>query len=514
MESMRDEPPLSIKPEPEKEFFHYFGKDRFIHVWFANKRTRMAAALVPLFKRLGLVPDTISYIGIALLAGVVLYFVRSPRIAVMFLAAHILCDGLDGAYARYAGKASQSGAFTDLVCDQLGMVVVATLAVFHHFVEPLLGCIYITLYLIVVVFGVIINFMGLGTRITLTNKYFLYAMYGVWAGWGQNYFPLFMSVCSVLMTGEVLVGYFRLKRGIRRKFDAEVRFTQGDAYSSKLNYALNAAVPLTVLLAILVWANQVPIRAVLDNPKMRVEWRPGPVLVEENEFAQVIGFGVQENKFLLMLENGDGAKVVRRTDPSGKTPVEEFVLPNYMNPAFTAFPVTDGVLYVVDRTTHLLMGINLESSFRNGRAVILLTLPMSHLRITAMGATQHKGKDVWLVANYLYTRKTYLIDPGKAIAAGSILNGREAAYINGGFPSGLAIWEDTVLELNRSPRRSLVYVAPLKSLLGGKGLLDARTTSFAPPDDNAVGPAIQGSDLVMLSGTGRIFRAPLRSVLK
>jgi phosphatidylglycerophosphate synthase len=514
MEAMRDERPLSIKPEPEKEFFHYFGKDRFIHVWFADKRTRMAAILVPLFKRLGLVPDTISYIGIALLAGVVLYFVRSPLTAVIFLAAHILCDGLDGAYARYAGRASHSGAFTDLVCDQLGMVVVATLAVFHHFVEPLLGCIYITLYLIVVVFGVIINFMGLGTRITLTNKYFLYAMYGIWAVWGQNYFPLFMTICSLLMAGEVLVGYFRLKRGIRKKFDAEVRFTEGDAYSSKLNYMLNAAVPLTVLLAILVWANQVPIRAVLDNPKMRVAWQPGPVLIAENELAQVIGFAVQEDKFLVMLETGEGPKIVRRADPSGKTPVEEFVLPNYMSPAFTVFPVKDGVLYLVDRTTHLLMGINLESSFRNRRAVILLTLPMSHLRITAMGAAQHRGKDVWLVANYLYTRKTYLIDPSMAMAAGSILSGREAAYINGGFPSGLAVWENTVLELNRTPRRSLVYVAPLKTLLSGKGLLDARITSFAPPDDDALGPAIQGSDLVMLSGTGRIFRVPIKSVLK
>ncbi len=162
---------------------------------------------------------------------VVLYFVREPLVAVLFLAAHVFCDGVDGAYARHTGKASQSGAFTDLVCDQFGMVVVSLVAIFHHMVSPLIGAVYVTLYLIVVVFGVIINAMGLGTRITITSKYFLYIVYLIWAVWEVNFFDPFMSLLSVIMAIEVIVGYLRLKRGIKKKFDSQVRFADGDPYS-------------------------------------------------------------------------------------------------------------------------------------------------------------------------------------------------------------------------------------------------------------------------------------------
>jgi phosphatidylglycerophosphate synthase len=128
-------------------------------------------------------------VGISFLVGVVLYFVRQPIIAVLFLAGHVICDGVDGAYARHTGRPSQSGAFTDLVCDQLGMVVVAMMAILHHMVPPLLGTVYIALYLIVVVFGVLINVLGVGTRITITSKYFLYLVFAIWAGWGRTIFP-------------------------------------------------------------------------------------------------------------------------------------------------------------------------------------------------------------------------------------------------------------------------------------------------------------------------------------
>ena len=83
------------------DFFNYFGQDRWIHSWFAEKRTKIFSSLVEPFRRLGLAPDTISYTGIAFLTGVILYFVRKPSLAVMFLAGHVICDGLDGVFATF-----------------------------------------------------------------------------------------------------------------------------------------------------------------------------------------------------------------------------------------------------------------------------------------------------------------------------------------------------------------------------------------------------------------------------
>ncbi len=504
-----------VKPESgtTPDFFNYFGKDRPFHQWFARKRTELFASWVRPFLRLGLVPDTISYIGIALLAGVVLYFVRKPSVAVLFLAGHVLCDGLDGVFARHSGKASQSGAFTDLVCDQLGMVVVAMLAIFHHLVAPLLGALYIVLYLFVVVFGVIINTMGLQTRITITSKYFLYAVYAIWAVWQVNFFTILMSFFSAIMFVEVIVGYVRLKRGIRKKFDAQVRFSDQDVYSGKLNYALNAIIPLAVLLAILIYGNLIPLRSMFDNPNVVAEWDEGPALIPRDAGAEILGLGVRDSDFLILTRDSNGEQQISRVAGTGGGPSVGFSVPAYISPAVTTFPVYGNVMVVADGTTRLLMGMDLEASFSARRAVMFFTVPMGYLRITAMAAGQLDERTVWLAANYLYTRTTYIIDPREALNKGSILPAVLKKYINGGFPSGMAYANGTVIEYNRSPFKELIYAASLHSLVKGRSLLDVPHTALAPPEPDMIGPFLQSEDLVMVSHTGKTYRMPLSRVL-
>ncbi len=513
MENKTEDGTTSLKPKPQRDYLNYFGRDRFIHLWLADKRTRLVGALLPPVERLGLVPDTISYAGIALLAGVILYFVREPMVAVLFLAGHVLCDGLDGAYARHTGKASQSGAFTDLICDQLGMVAVAVTAIFHHLVPPLLGTVYVTLYLIVVVFGVLINVMGLGTRITITSKYFLYGVYGIWAAFGLNLFSPVLSFFSAVMAVEVVVGYLRLKRGIRRKFDSEVRFAEGDPYSGVLNYVLNVAVPITVLLAILLGANLIPIRAMLDGPKMSVSWTEGPRLVGESEAPELLGLGVRDKNFLLLVRREDGTEELRRFEPGQDVPAESFSVPEYVVPAFSSLPVDGTVLLVADTSTRLLMGIDLDASFARKRAVTAFTLALGYLRVTAMTTAVWHGRKVWLAGNYLYTRKTYVIDPEKALKDGNVLGGVVAFYANGAFPSGMTFIDDMVVEFNKSPLNALIYMAPLKRLIGGRCLLDAAKISFLPAQSDAIGPVAEGDHLVMLSRQGRIYGLPVESLL-
>jgi phosphatidylglycerophosphate synthase len=514
MTKVPDENPGSFGAKTPGELLNYFGKDRFLQFWFREKRTRLIAAVFPHFKRLGLVPDTVSYIGISFLAGVILYFVRDPKIAVIFLAGHIICDGLDGAVARHTGKASQSGAFTDLVCDQLGMVVVGLMAIFHHMVSPLLGTVYIALYLIVVVFGVIINVMGLGTRITITSKYFLYSVYGIWAGWELNLFPWIMYFFSVIMAIEVTIGYLRLKRGIRKKFDSEVRFTEGDPYSGRLNYALNVAVPVVVLLMILVWANLIPIQSLFVGPKIKVSWIEGPQIVAENESSEILGLGVQDQKLLVLLRLEDSSLELRRFSSIEGDGMESFVLPEYVSPAISTFPVYENILLIADSSTRLLMGVDIEASLIAKRAVTVFTLPLGYLRVTAMAVADWNQKKVWLAANYLYTRRTYVVDPEKALKKGFILGGVVASYTNGAFPSGMALVDNNVLELNKSPFKALILQAPLKKILKGSNLLDAATVSFLPPHPDAIGPVRAGQDLVMLSPVGRIYKLPIKSYFR
>ncbi len=503
----------SFKTKAPSDFLNYFGRDRGIHLWLRDKRTSLISAIFPPFVRMGLVPDTISYIGICFLAGVVLYFVRYPLVAVMFLAGHVIFDGLDGAYARHTDKASQSGAFTDLVCDQFGMVVVALAAIFHHMVSPVLGAVYIALYLIVVVFGVIINVMGLGTRITITSKYFLYSVYALWAGWEINLFPPLISFFSAVMAVEVIIGYVRLKRGIRRKFDTEVRFAEGDPYSGKLNYALNVAVPTMVLAVILIGANWIPIRAMIEQPKLRVSWNQEPSIIPDNEVGEILGLAVHHRKFLVLMRDQEGNQAIKRLPVLSGDQQESFAVPSYISPAISTFPVDENVLLFADNTTRLLMGVDLNASFAAKSAVIVLTLPLEYLRVTAMAAGNWQGKRVWLAANYLYTRKTYVVDPQKAYKKGSLLGGVVASYTNGGYPCGMSLENGLVIDFNKSPFQRIIYVASLKKMVAGANLLDVGKTSFAPPEVDAIGPVVEGEDLVMLSRNGTVYRLPMSAFL-
>lgn len=500
---------------PPRDFLNYFGKDRSIQLWLAHKRTALVSAVVPRAVRLGLVPDTISYVGIALIAGVVIYFVRRPVVAILFLVGHILCDGLDGAFARHAGKASQSGAFTDLVCDQLGMVAVAMMAIFHHLVQPVLGTAYISLYLIVVVFGVIMNVMELGTRITITSKYFLYAVYAIWGIWDVNYFSFLMTFFSAVMVVEVLVGYFRLKRGIRKKFDAPTRFAEGDSYTGRLNYVLNVSIPIAVFLVIVIGANLIPIRAMLATPQISVHWQKGETVLLDDETSQILGMGARDGVRYLMVRHEDSGIDVRKLNSHSGKFTEAFSVPEYIVPIFSSFPVDRGTLLVADRTTRLLMGFDLEASFQAKRAVIILTLPLGHLHVTAMTTAELRGKPVWLAANYLYTRKTYVVDPERAIKSGSLLGGVIASYTNAGFPSGMTFYDDYVMEYNSSPTSRIIYSARLEQLICGLNLLDlGKQNSFAPPNDNVIGPMREEHDLLMVSRDGQLYRLPIKAPLK
>lgn len=513
MTKIPDDRSGSLNTKSPTEYLHYFGKDRVLQFWLRDKRTQFFSFLFPRFQRAGLLPDTISYIGISFLAGVVLYFVRDPVLASLFLAGHIVFDGLDGAFARHTGLASQSGAFTDLVCDQLGMVVVGLMAIFHHMVSPLLGTVYIALYLIVVVFGVIINVMGLGTRITITSKYFLYVVYGIWAGWEINLFPWLLSFFSVIMALEVVVGYVRLKRGLRRKFDSRTEIS-GDGSRSEQPYRrINIVLPVLVLVIILVGANIIPIRSILAHPTVPVSWSEGPLLIDPDENVQVLGLSVHDDRIVMMVRLEDGIIQVRRFFDLQSDGFESFTIPEYVNPSFSTFPISDNILFVADSSTRLLLGIDVEASIASRRAVIVLTLPLGYLRVTAMTVVDWNDKKMWLAANYLYTRRTYLVDPEKALKKGYIQGGVVASYANGSFPSGMTVIGCSVLELNRAPMNPLVFEGSLKKLIQGKSLVEASQIRFTPPHPDAMGPLRWRENLIMLVPSGRLYKTPFQAAV-
>ena len=106
-----------------------------------------------------------------------------------------------------------------------------------------------------------------------------------------------------------------------------------------------------------------------------------------------------------------------------------------------------------------------------------------------------------------------MVDPQKAFKKGNLLGGVVASYTNGGYPCGMTLEEGLVIDYNKSPFQGLIYVASLKKMVAGANLLDVGKTSFAPPEVDAIGPVVEGEDLVMLSRNGTVYRLPMKTFL-
>jgi hypothetical protein len=119
-----------------------------------------------------------------------------------------------------------------------------------------------------------------------------------------------------------------------------------------------------------------------------------------------------------------------------------------------------------------------------------------------------------LAANFLYTRKTYVIDPALALQRESVLEGSLAGYINGAFPAGISFVDNHVVEYNRSPVNELLYVAPAGGLMAGRDMMEAASASFLPPVPAALGPVVMEKELLMLAPSGEFFSVSLDNVIK
>lgn len=92
--------------------------DRFKSFW----QGVMLAPFVDLFIRLGISPDTVTFVGtLGVCAGALVFFPAGHLfVGVLVITAFVFSDLVDGAMARKLGRSSAFGAFWDSTLDRLG----------------------------------------------------------------------------------------------------------------------------------------------------------------------------------------------------------------------------------------------------------------------------------------------------------------------------------------------------------------------------------------------------------
>jgi phosphatidylglycerophosphate synthase len=83
---------------------------------FKDRYLVLAALLLT---RMGAKPNYVTFTGIICMIGFVLVVPVDLRLSVLFLAAALTCDCLDGVLARYQNRASDRGKFIDVMTDEI-----------------------------------------------------------------------------------------------------------------------------------------------------------------------------------------------------------------------------------------------------------------------------------------------------------------------------------------------------------------------------------------------------------
>ncbi len=97
-----------------------------------------------------------------------------PRYFLYGIWIHVFLDSLDGSLARYQGKSSDLGAFTDVVCDHIGIVASGFYLLNFSLVDPQHVLLFIILYTVDIYNLFITNFIKNPVSVVFRPRMFVH----------------------------------------------------------------------------------------------------------------------------------------------------------------------------------------------------------------------------------------------------------------------------------------------------------------------------------------------------
>lgn len=485
-------------------FFNYFtDAERGAAGRAAELKNRFFGWLGPVLVRLHVHPDAISYVGLACLVGLVIWFMAHPLRALLLIVLYVLIDGIDGAYARYLGRPTQAGAFTDIVCDQLGMVVVALGFIQYGLVDGVVGAYYIMIYLIMITFSVVQNAQGIPMQYILRTKYVLYGIYALWVISRVNLAPALLPVFCLVMTFSVAQSYLRLKRGFYWRYDLpailaheqEVRSRGGTP--PRLWPALNFFLPAAVVALLLFLGAYTQIVGMIEGTDLEPSWQKSerlPLLEKAEQPRAVASFQ-------------EGILVSTYNPRNRFTRVYYFAWPSAALRGNFRLPwaihrdhglaVNNSRLYIADRLSRRVHDVDLPKSLARGIAVLDQSFDTTLRAPVACALVNLAGEQRMLISEYMNHYKTIMVDYEKAFAEGTAQKAVLGWYRNAGFSLGLAGEEARVLELNSSLGPDIIYDLNLTAVLGDKYLRTGIRKKIRAPCWHCAGITLRHGDLIL-----------------
>lgn len=162
---------------------------------------------------LGLTPNHLTLLSlVAGLAFCPVFLWGSSAVAFGLLLAHVLLDGLDGPLARFAGRASNQGSFTDTSADQV-VVACSTLTLIqagHVGAWP--GGLYVFCYSTVVVFALVRNALAIPYSWLVRPRFLVYLWMPVELHLWRGSLDVVLWILNGLLVVKTLTGFVQIRR--------------------------------------------------------------------------------------------------------------------------------------------------------------------------------------------------------------------------------------------------------------------------------------------------------------
>ncbi len=200
---------------PQRRFRSIYSasEGRFLYTWQRIRQTLLLPLAVGL-DRLKIRPDMLSWSSVIL--GVGFFFLARRRFDVAFwlLVGSVLLDTLDGVLARYRRADSNSGAFTDMFCDEAVVALTVGGLVWRGTINPVLGIIFVYIYTLIVTLLLIHQLLSISSQwIIRPSRMLLYGFVGIYFFFGQNW--LDWLLIAYLLTLPILgISYWRIRKSL------------------------------------------------------------------------------------------------------------------------------------------------------------------------------------------------------------------------------------------------------------------------------------------------------------
>ncbi len=183
--------------------------------WSQELRGRVLKPALRWFSEAGLRANHITLASLLVgLAFCPLFMVGEFEFAFAMLALHVFLDGLDGPLARFRGRASNRGSFTDTMADQIVVTATALTLIDTGFASAWAVGLYVFLYALVVGFAMVRNALNAPYSWLFRPRFAIYAWMAVevflWRGtleWG-------LWVAIVVLAWKALTGFRSIRRRI------------------------------------------------------------------------------------------------------------------------------------------------------------------------------------------------------------------------------------------------------------------------------------------------------------